>query len=134
MKQFIVLMAVLPLMLALIMQIGQAQSNFMLIARAERVVDAYANSAGRAGGFSAEIGGAMAMRLAEICGVAASDIPMTLDGAPGADGLIRYRVGVPVNRLVAASSFFGIKEADNVGLLMIEGEVSNQSESEADTD
>ncbi|MDR2163678.1 MAG: hypothetical protein LBO70_07055, partial [Clostridiales Family XIII bacterium] len=64
MKQFIVLLAALPLMLGLLMQIGLSQSNFALTVRAESIVRDYREAAADAGGFSDALRTEAAMRLA----------------------------------------------------------------------
>jgi hypothetical protein len=61
------------------------------------------------------------MRLAEAAGVSPGEISVTADEAPDAGGIIRYRVEVPVRRLVAAPSLFGVGSGENSGVYVIEG-------------
>jgi hypothetical protein len=124
MKQFIVLLALLPLLLGLIMQVGQAQGNFALTVRAESIVRDAREAAAGAGGFDADIRAEMAARLAAVAGVAPGDVSVEADAAPDGDGELRYRVAVPVRRLVAAPAIFGIKPSENAGVYTIEGKVT----------
>jgi hypothetical protein len=131
MKQFIVLLAVLPLTLALIMQIGLAQSNFALIAAAESIVrGSAAPAAADAGGFTNDIRADMAGRLHAATGVPRADISIDADRKAGADGAISYRVSVPIRRLVAAPGIFGISQKDNFATYTIEGTVYGRKEPE----
>jgi hypothetical protein len=121
MKQFIVLLAVLPLMLGLIMQIGLAQGNFALTVRAESIVRDCREYAAASGGFTDDVRREMTSRLADAAGEQPEDISLTADAVPDADGALRYRVGVPEKRLTAAPSLFGTDPAKNSGVYVIEG-------------
>jgi hypothetical protein len=134
MKQFIVLLAALPLMLGLLMQIGLAQSNFALTVRAESIVRDCREYAVDAGGFSGEIRAEMATRLAEMSGARPGDISMDVDETPDTDGIIRYRVEIPIRRLVAAPTLFGIAQHENSSAYVIEGTVRVHTEEEEPTD
>ncbi|MDR0519880.1 MAG: hypothetical protein LBG82_07545 [Clostridiales Family XIII bacterium] len=124
MKQFIVLLAILPLTLGLIMQMGLAQSNFSRIAAAESIVRGNAApAAADAGGFTSDILAAMVLRLESACGIPPSDVAIDADSKAGADGTISYRVSVPIRRLVAAPGIFGIDPKDNSAVYTIEGTV-----------
>jgi hypothetical protein len=123
MKQFIVLLAILPLMLGLLMQTGLAQGNFALTVRAESIVRDAREAAADAGGFTDGLRAETAARLADIAGVPPGDIAVTADGAPGADGVLRYRFGIPIRRLMAAPALFGVRDRENFGVYVIEGEV-----------
>ncbi|MDR1292130.1 MAG: hypothetical protein LBJ91_01860 [Clostridiales Family XIII bacterium] len=121
MKQFIVLLATLPLVLGLLMQIGLAQGNFALTVRAESIVRDCREYAADAGGFSDAIREEMAERLAEATGTPPTGIYITADETPDADGVVRYRVEIPIRRLVAAPTLFGIATHENSGNYVIEG-------------
>jgi hypothetical protein len=131
MKQFIVLLAVLPLMLGLLMQIGLAQGNFALTLRAESIVRDLREAAAEAGGFSNALRLGAAARLSDAAGVAPGDISVAADETPGADGVLRYRVEIPIRRLMAAPALFGMGDRENSGVYVIEGEVHARTE-EAD--
>jgi hypothetical protein len=123
MKQFIVLLAALPLMLGLLMQIGLAQGNFALTVRAESIVRDCREYAADAGGFSDALRAEMATRIADATGASPGDISVNADETPDADGVIRYRVEIPIRRLVAAPALFGIAPHENSGNYVIEGTV-----------
>jgi hypothetical protein len=123
MKQFIVLMAMLPLMLGLIMQTGLAQSNFTLTVRAESIVRDCREIAAAEGGFSDALRAEMAARLAEAAGVTPGDIGISADEEPDGNGVIRYHLSVPVRRLVAAPGLFSVNTQENAGVYRIEGYV-----------
>jgi hypothetical protein len=130
MKQFIVLLAVLPLMLGLLMQIGLAQGNFALTVRAESIVRDAREAAADAGGFTDALRAETAARLARAAGVSPGDIAFAADGAPNEDGVLRYRVEIPVRRIIAAPALFDVKESENSGVYVIEGEVRARIEEE----
>jgi hypothetical protein len=121
MKQFIALLAVLPLMLGLLMQIGLAQRNFTLTVRAESIARDLREAATEAGGFSDALCAEAAAKFADAAGVAPGDIAITADETPDDDGVARYRVAIPVRRLVAAPALFGVGNSDNSGVYVIEG-------------
>jgi hypothetical protein len=128
MKQFIVLLAVLPLMLGMLMQIGLAQSNFSKIMRIEQIVEDYRYEASEAGGFTAEMRLAMTYKLARASGAGAGEVYLYLDPPrPAGFGDIHYSIGVPTGKLVAANKLFGIKDRDNDGYYRIEGSVPNRN-------
>jgi hypothetical protein len=65
----------------------------------------------------------MAVRLAEAAGAQPGDISVAADTMPDADGVIRYRVEVPVRRLVASPALFGVAPHENSGTYVVEGTV-----------
>jgi hypothetical protein len=128
MKQFIVLLATLPLMLGLIMQIGLSQSVWTLAVRAEQIVREGAEAAAEAGGFGSGIREDIAGRIARAAGVPQGSVSVEADRTPDAEGRLSYRVTVPVRRLVAAPRLFGVSDADNKGTYTIEGSVRAREE------
>jgi hypothetical protein len=133
MKQFIVLLAALPLVLGLLMQIGLAQNNFALTVRAESIVRDCREYAADSGGFSGSIRTEMTARLAKATGVQPGDISVTADETPDSGGVIRYRVEVPIRRLVASPSLFGIAAHENSGTYVLEGTVRIRADEGAHT-
>ncbi|MDR0817679.1 MAG: hypothetical protein LBN35_03475 [Clostridiales Family XIII bacterium] len=129
MKQFIVLLAVLPLMLGMLMQIGLAQTNFTKIMRIEQIIEDYRYEASEAGGFTPEMKQEMAAKLARASGTGAGEIYLNLDPPRPADmeGEINYSIVLPAGKLVAANRLFGIKDKDNDGYYKIEGSVPNRN-------
>jgi hypothetical protein len=133
MKQFLVLLAILPLMLGLLTQISLSQSNFALTVRAESIMRDCREAAAHSGGFSAELRMETATRLANVAGVSPADISIEADEAPDADGVMRYRAAVPVRRLMAAPAIFGVDSRDNSSIYVIEGSVHALPREEATT-
>ena len=129
MKQFIVLMAVIPVMLGLLMQVGLAQQNFTRLMRVEQIIEDYRWEASLQGGFSSGMRSELAGKLAEACGVPGDSIALSLD-PPGASmsSQISYRIEIPGFRKVAANRLFGIPDADNEGRYVIEGSVPSRLE------
>jgi hypothetical protein len=128
-KQFIVLAAVLPIMLAFVMQFTLIQVHHSRLIRAEEAIHSARMEAGISGGFTAETRGALAARLATIYGVAPSEIGMRLDMADGQPRhVIAYKIRIPVSQIIAGNRLFGISDSDNRGFYTIEGETLNLSE------
>ena len=124
MKQLIVLLATLPVILGLLMQIGLAQQNFVKIMRIEQIVEDHRWQASEAGGFTNDIAQDMAVKISGVSGVPESGISMALD-PPGNDGphYIHFRIEILAFRLVAANKLFGINDSENSGSYVIEGSV-----------
>ena len=126
MKQFIVLIATLPIILGLLMQIGLAQQNFIKLMRVEQIVGDYRAVAAQSGGFSYSMGSDMRHELSAASGVAESSIVMYLDPQKDSGGgSISYRIEIPGFKLVAANRLFGIKDSDNNSAYIIEGTVQS---------
>ncbi|MDR0356885.1 MAG: hypothetical protein LBH63_00690 [Clostridiales Family XIII bacterium] len=133
MKQFIVLAAVIPIMLAFVMQFTMAQIQCSRALRAEEIVHNARIEASLSGGFTAEARSMLLAGLAEIYDVPAERIAARLDMADGETRrVVSYEISVPVSKIVAANLLFGISDADNSGYFVIAGEVLNLSEYLAD--
>ncbi|MDR1495779.1 MAG: hypothetical protein LBS67_02515 [Clostridiales Family XIII bacterium] len=130
MKQFIALLAILPLILGLLMQIGLAQGNFALTVRAESIARDCREAAADAGGFSEALRTEAASRLARAAGVSPGEISVAADEDPTADGSLRYRFEIPIRRLVAAPALFGVKSDKNSGVYVIEGTIRARADEE----
>ena len=120
MKQFIVMLAVLPLMLVFLLQFSLEQQNSVKIAAVSDIVYAAKEEAKQAGAFTAEIQAGMKRRISERLGIPESEIIIEsevsevyrVDSERGR-GIISYRVSVPIGSIVAGRSLFGIREEDN---------------------
>jgi hypothetical protein len=130
MKQFIVLLAVLPLMLGLLMQIGLAQSAFAVTVRAESIVRDCREAAADEGGFTDALRVEAKARLADVTGVPPGDISVAADETPDGEGRLRYRFDIPIRRLMAAPALFGVEGSKNSGVYVIEGEVRARTDTE----
>ncbi len=120
MKQFIVMLAVLPLMLVFLLQFSLEQQNSVKIAAVSDIVYAAKEEVKQAGAFTAEIQAGMKRRISERLGIPESEIVIEselsevyrVDSERGR-GIISYRVSVPIGSIVAGRSLFGIREEDN---------------------
>ena len=120
MKQFIVMLAVLPLMLVFLLQFSLEQQNSVKIAAVSDIVYSAKEEAKQAGAFTAEIQAGMKRRISERLGIPESEIIIEselsevyrVDSERGR-GIISYRVSVPIGSIVAGRSLFGIREEDN---------------------
>jgi ABC-type tungstate transport system substrate-binding protein len=128
-KQFIVLAAVLPILLAFVMQFTLIQVHHSRLIRAEEAIHSARIEAGISGGFTTETRAALAAKLAAIYGVAPAEIGMSLDMEDGQPRhVIAYKITLPVSQIIAANRLFGISDSDNSGYYTIEGETLNLSE------
>ncbi|MDR2156323.1 MAG: hypothetical protein LBO81_00875, partial [Clostridiales Family XIII bacterium] len=122
MKQFIVLAAVIPVMLAFVMQFTLEQANFSRSMRAEEVVHSARIEAEWNGGFTEEAKKTLARNIADIYGVTAEDVAIEADVIGESFGRIGfYRIIVPVPKIVAANRLFGISDEANCGRYVVEG-------------
>ncbi len=124
MKQFIVLLAVLPLMLVFLAQTSLDQLNGARIALFTDMVYTAKEQAKQEGCFTEEIKESLRNGAAGLFGIDPSEVVIEADSeerarltAESADfgrGLIHYRVSVPVKEAMAGRRFFGIREEDNL--------------------
>jgi hypothetical protein len=127
-KQFIVLAAVVPIMLAFIMQFTLVQIRHHRLIRMEELVHNARIEAAMDGGFTEEARARLASEIADIYDVAPREVVMEFAGPDGRmPGRISYRIGAPVAKRVAANRLFGISESDNAGYDVLEGEVLDLS-------
>jgi hypothetical protein len=59
---------------------------------------------------------------------------VTADKTPDAGGVIRYRVEVPIRRLVASPALFGVASHENSATYVIEGTVRVREDEDAPID
>jgi hypothetical protein len=127
-KQFIVLAAVIPVMLAFVMQFTLIQVHHSRAIRMEEAVHSARMEAGIGGGFTVETQSALAAKLALIYDVEPEEIVMSMDMAGGEPRrVIAYKISVPVSKIIAANRLFGISDYDNSGYHTVEGETLNLS-------
>jgi hypothetical protein len=128
MKQIIVLAAILPLMMAFVMQYSLEQSRHHATLSAEESIRYACSQATELGGFTPELSERLRSELASKLGVSADSIELALD-APGEAEPARYRIVIPVGKIISSNKFFGIKDEDNQMRLLYEGRLAH-SESE----
>lgn len=119
MKQFIILMAVFPLLMIFLLQFSADQRHGKMIAEIQEIVYSAKEVAKQEGFFSPENRGRMREDLASVAGVDPEEIYIdsedrikTRYGA-GDDRLIYFTVAVPIRRVMAGSRFFGLSEEEN---------------------
>ena len=119
MKQFIILMAVFPLLMIFLLQFSADQRHGKMIAEIQEIVYSAKEVAKQEGFFSPENLGRMREDLASVAGVDPEEIHIdsedrikTRYGA-GDDRLIYFTVAVPIRSVMAGSTFFGLSEEEN---------------------
>lgn len=123
MKQFIVLMAVLPIMLLFMAQFTLDQINGSKIALAEDIIYAAKEEAKQQGGFDVT---KLRNDLAEALGADASLIEIqapTPGTVPrkwpdGSRGIIEYSVKIPVGDVMAGKAFLGMDDDKIYGFVI----------------
>ena len=120
MKQFLVMLAVLPLMLVFLAQFSLEQQNSAKISAVSDIVYAAKEEAKQEGDFSPQLQARMKRQIAEAVGVPEFAIVIEAEtsgvyrvDAERTRGLISYRVSVPIGSIMAGNSLFGISDSDN---------------------
>lgn len=119
MKQFIVLLAVLPVLMVFVLQLPMEQKHSQTVARIQDAVYTAKEEAKQEGYFSEEIKDRLRSRLSRVTGAKPSEILIRCDPGiktrygKGTDRLICYRVEVPVRHVMAAPAFFGMSGKEN---------------------
>ncbi len=119
MKEFIVMMAILPIMLIFMMQIGYEQGNAEKINNIQAVVYAEKEKAKQAGCFTPKIRQDIKKGIEKVTGIPADEVKVISDGIvhrrydSSDERLIHYRVEVPIKNVMAGSGFFKISDEDN---------------------
>ena len=130
MKQFIVLLAVLPLMIVFFTQFTLDQINESKISIVNECVYAAKENAKQEGGFTAQIQSELKRKLAGALGISESEIVITtnadrsgavkrmtsaaaISASDWKDKLIYYKISVPIGKMMAGTDFLGIRESEN---------------------
>ena len=115
MKQFIVLLAVLPVMLLFIAQFSLEQQNYTKISLITDIVYEAKEEAKQLGGFDTD---GLRAKLSEALDIEASGIIIEAPEkyavprieADGSRGIISYKVIVPLHEVTAGRKYLGIKD------------------------
>lgn len=140
MKQFIVLVAILPLMLVFFVQFSMDQVNSSRTGLLTDMVYAAKEKAKQEGCFTKDITDELRDNICSAFGISPSDVVIeatdtvkyrimdagTYTQADWERGLIYYKVSVPVGELMAGRRLFGIKESDNTYLYTIESYTASE--------
>lgn len=129
MKQFIVLIATLPLTLLLLMQISHEQINMAKLMSVERSVEIAEEQAKRDGYFTEENKEQLAAELKRILEISDSELVLNL---PGAGNIkyrteqISYKIEAPFKNVMVGNRFLGIRDEDNVSKIIIDRQVTSE--------
>jgi hypothetical protein len=132
MKQFIVLMAVLPIMLIFMLQFTLDQKNSLVVARIQDVTYAAKEEAKQEGFFSPEIKERLKKNIGRATGInperiiVESEDSIKLRYAPGNERLIYYRVEVPIEGVMAGSGLLGISKEENRYIYVIDSYTASE--------
>lgn len=132
MKQFIVLIAVLPILLIFMMQSVYDQKNNDAVNQIQALVYAAKENAKQEGCFTKEIKAKLKKDLSEALGVSAEEITIeSSEGvkyrySKGENRLIHYRVEAPVKNVMAGGSFFQITEKENAYRYVIDSYTASE--------
>lgn len=131
MKQFIVLMAVLPLLLLFMLQMSLDQMNYVQMGRLADAVYIAKEQARAEGCFSEEVTGALRERIAAALSLSPEDVCIEASAEPvprmtaegwrsEGRGLIHYRVSVPAGRHMACPGLAGLSEEENAWIFSVD--------------
>lgn len=133
MKQFIVLMGVLPIMLLFLLQYTLDQKNNRDIALFQDSIYAAKEQAKQAGCFTEQIKRDLTQNLSQNLNIPEDQITMTLTEVPryrttvhDERELIHYKVSVPIDQLMAGNHLFGISDEKNRGRYTIESRTASE--------
>lgn len=132
MKQFIVLMAVLPIMMIFLLQFSTDQVSSEKIAFIQSVVYAAKEDAKQEGCFTEEIKEEIIDEISEGLGIPEEYITVTADEevkyrySKGAGRLINYKVSVRLDGIMAGGELLGIKEEDNKFIYTIDSYTASE--------
>lgn len=130
MKQLMVLMAVLPIMIVFIIQIGLDQKNAQIATVVQSCTYAAKEQAKQEGCFTDEICKGLKRNIAELANIKEDDIKIEADdrvkGRYDSDKLIHYKVSVKIKNVMAANKMFGIDDAENAYDFVIESYTASE--------
>lgn len=132
MKQFIVLMAVLPIMMIFLMQFTTDQVNGEKVAYIQSVVYAAKEDAKQEGCFTEEIKARIVKEISEGISVPAEFIEVISDDevkyryAKGDGRFIHYKVSVRLDGVMAGGKFLGISDSENTATYVIDNYTASE--------
>lgn len=132
MKQFIVLMAILPILLIFMLQFILDNKNSHVIGRVQDIIFAAKEEAKQEGFFTAEIKEGMKRSIGEAVGIEPEEVVIESDDEmkfryeTGEGRLIRYRVEVPMKEVMAGGRLFGIPDEENRYVYIIDSYTASE--------
>lgn len=133
MKQFIILVAILPLMMIFVMQFGLSQLNNHRTAMMQEHVYAAKEAARQDGFFTPENCKKLKSKLSKEFGISPDEIEIITDGQVkyrrnyfDERELVNYEVRVPIKKIMAGEKILGISPDKNRGYYKISGTVASE--------
>lgn len=132
MKQFIVLMGVLPILIIFMLQMGLDQKNSQITSIIQASVYAAKEEAKQEGCFTKEIKKKLKDDITRLTGITPERITIETDDkikyrySTGEDRLIHYKVIVSIKELMAANKVYGISDEDNQYSYIIESYTASE--------
>lgn len=133
MKQFIVLIATIPILLTLVLNFGQITLNSSKEKKVNELVYTSVQLAKQEGCFTAKNIKNLKTEISKIMKIDEDRIEIEADQTPryrvneyNENELISYRVIVPVDKIVAGNKIFGISDSENKGQIIIENAVVSE--------
>lgn len=132
MKQFIVLIAVLPIMLLFLLQFTLEQKNSLAIGRIQDITYAAKEEAKQEGYFSTEIKDRLKNKISQATGISSERIIVESEDSIkfrysiGNERLIYYRVEVPIEEVMAGSRLLGISKDENSTIYVIDSYTASE--------
>lgn len=127
MKQFIVLIAVLPILLLFLVQFTLEQKNSYNISLLQEIVYSAKEEAKQAGCFTPKIKNDLTAKIIKQFKIDKNDILLQLEEVVkyrtsefDERELIHYKISVPIEKVMAGNKIMGISDAENRGLFIIE--------------
>ena len=127
MKQFIVLMGVIPILFIFLLQFTLDQKNNERIGRLQEYVYLAKEQAKQEGCFTPEIKKELIDKIEKDFGISEEEIALSLEEVPqyrtsvyDERELIYYKVSVPIEKIMAANGLLGISDKENRGMYTIE--------------
>jgi len=117
MKQFIVLAAVLPILMIFVMQTGYDQKNNRAIRMIHDMVYVAKEQAKEEGSFTWEIQERLRRNVSNALEISPNDISLIFREE---NGLLFYRIEVPIRDVMAGSRLLGISDQDNQYMYVID--------------
>lgn len=132
MKDFIVCMAVIPLLILFMLQIVMDQKNNEITEIIQSMTYAAKEDAKQAGGFTPEIKQKLISDIHEKTGIDTNKIEVTADQnlkfrySIGDNRLIHYRIEVEIEGIMAGNRFYGIKDSENCYTYVIDSYTASE--------
>lgn len=127
MKQFIVLIGILPFLLIFMLQYTLDQKNSHNIGKLQEHVYSAKEMAKQEGRFTDEIRSDLIGKITADFNIAENEMEIILEGVPkyrtndfDERELIYYKVSVPIEKVMVGNNFFGISDEENWYMYTIE--------------